>query len=49
MIDAGYLTNKDIDVANYINTALFEGALDAALKSNPDNENYKQLKAEFKK
>ena len=49
MIAAGYLTNKDIDVADYINTNLFEAALDIALKSDPDNANYKQLKADFKK
>jgi len=49
MIAAGYLTDKSIDIANYINTALFESALDIALKKDPNNENYKQLKAEFKK
>ncbi|MDR1829901.1 MAG: ABC transporter substrate-binding protein [Candidatus Fibromonas sp.] len=49
MIAAGYLTDKSIDIASYINTALFESALDAVLKKNPDNANYKQLKADFKK
>jgi hypothetical protein len=49
MVAAGYLTNTNIDVADYVNTALFESALDIALKASPDNANYKQLKAEFKK
>jgi NitT/TauT family transport system substrate-binding protein len=49
MVAAGYLTNTNIDVANYVNTALFESALDIALKASPDNASYKQLKAEFKK
>ena len=49
MIAAGYLTDKSIDIASYINTALFESALDAVLKKYPDNANYKQLKADFKK
>jgi len=49
MIDAGYLTDKSINIADYINTALFESALDIALKASPENANYKELKAYFKK
>jgi NitT/TauT family transport system substrate-binding protein len=49
MLAAGYLTDKSINVADYVNTSLFENALNAALSASPDNANYKALKAGFKK
>jgi NitT/TauT family transport system substrate-binding protein len=47
MIAAGYLTDTTINIANYVNTALFENALNAALSAKPDNANYKELKSGF--
>jgi NitT/TauT family transport system substrate-binding protein len=48
MKDAKYITT-DADIRAYVNTDLFEGALNAKLKESPDNSSYKELKSEFKK
>jgi NitT/TauT family transport system substrate-binding protein len=48
MIDAGYIT-ETVDINNYINTDLYENALNSVLESQPNNANYKELKDNFKK
>lgn len=45
MVDIGY-TGGNVDITNYIDTSVFEDALAELLAEDPDNEIYKELKAE---
>jgi len=42
-----YITS-DINIENHINTELYKNALDSVIKQYPDDEVYKELKAQFK-
>lgn len=44
---AGYITSN-INIAEYVNTAIYASALDGVIAKYPDNKNYAQLKADFK-
>ncbi|HEX3032761.1 MAG TPA: ABC transporter substrate-binding protein [Bacillota bacterium] len=48
MNKAGYI-NSNINIADHINTDIYDSALQELLKQDPQNQNYLKLKAEFVK
>lgn len=47
MKQIGYITS-DVNIEDHINTAVYKNALESVLKSNPKDEIYTKLKADFK-
>ena len=45
MVDIGYSTGS-VNIDDYIDTSVFEDALNELLEEDPDNELYKALKEE---
>jgi len=47
MKQIGYI-KSDINIEDHVNTAIYKSALESVLKSSPNDEIYKKLKADFK-
>ncbi|WP_295156319.1 ABC transporter substrate-binding protein [uncultured Ruminococcus sp.] len=46
---SGYIdSNSDVDITQYVDTSIYKEALEALVKEEPDNEQYKRLQSEFK-
>ena len=45
MVDIGY-SKGNVNIDDYIDTTVFEDALNELIKENPDNKTYQALKAE---